>query len=155
MRTRAALPALAAAFVLVGCTATPAPVASPAPTSPAPAESTSRAYAVPDPDPAQAGIAVFTRSPSSSQASTTGPAGLGEAFVVDGQCEGDAFAYRVMTADPADSGRTLLTGTVSCADPEQPFVSSPGYRGPVQVAFVDTDDVTAAWVRVRNVDPTP
>lgn len=152
MRSRVALPTLAAAFLLAGCTATPAPDAS---TPQAPDASASPVYAVPDTDPAQAGIAVFTGTLPQSQASTAGPALLGEAFVVDGQCEGDAFAYRVMTADPADAGRTLLTGTVSCADPEQPFISSPGYRGPVQVAFLDTDAVTAAWVRVRNVDPAP
>ncbi len=104
-------------------------------------------------DPDQAGIAVYTGDPGNSAASTTGPASLGEAFTIDAACEGDSFAYRVLTADPADSGRTLLTGTIDCADPAQSFIASPGYRGPIQVSFVRTDAVTAAWVRVMNVDP--
>ncbi|WP_336632332.1 MULTISPECIES: hypothetical protein [unclassified Microbacterium] len=157
MRNAAPIALLACALALAGCSATETGDPTDAPDSAGavaePTPTPTRTLPTPEAEPDQAGIAVFTGEPGSSMASTTGPALLGEAFTIEAACEGDSFAYRVLTADPSDSGRTLLTGTIDCADPASSFIASPGYRGPVQVSFVRTDSVTAAWVRVMNVDP--
>jgi hypothetical protein len=70
------------------------------------------------------------------------------AVLIEGECLGGSARFRLTSAAPADDKRTLLEATMTCGAGYVGSFSNPEYTGPVQLEFVDANDITAGWVRV-------
>lgn len=157
---------LAASVILLSLTGCAAePDADPAPDAVPAASETSRTSAAPsssphgDVSPPYALPPVTENERARTEFDQTGDGGVptgrlisqsavlpGETLRVEGECVGGEVDYRV-TAATADAP-VLITGTLDCAAGVSQSLTTVRYSGVVQIAFLDTTDITRGWARL-------